>query len=150
MVANPPENMPRITPYLHYRDPGAAIEWLSKAFGLQVRFTMPDTKGGIMHAEMNLHDGVVMLGQASPEHGSKSPLDLDGVNQGLYVYVDDVDAHFRRSKEAGARILMPPEDMFWGDRMYSAADLEGHQWSFGQHVRDVPPEEMKPPENWGG
>ncbi len=150
MVANPPENMPRISPYLHYRDPGAAIKWLEKAFGLEVRFSMPDKKGSIMHAEMTYQDGVVMLGPAAPQYGNKSPLDLDGiVSQGLYIYVDDVDAHYRRAKEAGAKIQMELEDMFWGDRMYSAADLEGHHWSFAQHVKEVPPEEMQPPEEWG-
>ena len=148
MVANPPENMPRITPYLHYRDPGAAIEWLGKAFGLQARFSLPDKEGRIMHAEMSFKDGLVMLGPAMPQHG-KSPLDLGGISQGVYVYVDDVDAHFRRAKEAGAKIEMAPETMFWGDRVYSAFDLEGHSWSFAQHVKDVPPEEMQPPEAWG-
>jgi uncharacterized glyoxalase superfamily protein PhnB len=62
---------------------------------------------------------------------------LPGIHQSLYVYVDDVDAHFRNAVEAGAEPLTEPADMFWGDRMYAVKDLEGHHWSFAQHVRDV-------------
>jgi uncharacterized glyoxalase superfamily protein PhnB len=61
------------------------------------------------------------------------------------LYVDDVDAHYRNAKSRGADITMEPEEMFWGDRIYSAKDNEGHQWTFAQHVKDVPPEEMHPP-----
>ena len=149
MVDNPPKDMPRITPYLYYNDLAGAVEWLSRAFGLRMRFSLPDNDGHLMHAEMTFADGVVMMGRANPKEGGKSPLDLKAVHQGLYIYVDDVDAHCAHAKEAGARINMEPDDMFWGDRMYSASDLEGHQWSFAQHVRDVSPDELKPPKSKG-
>jgi len=146
MVDNPPKNMPRITPYLHYQDVAAAVQWIEKAYGLEPRFTLPDPKGGLMHAEMVLADGLVMMGPANKAHGTLSPRDLPAVNQGLYVYVDDLQRHYERAREAGARIIMEPETMFWGDRIYASLDIEGHQWTFGQHVEDVPPEKMKPPE----
>lgn len=146
MVDNPPKDMPRITAYLHYKDVAAAIEWLKKVFGFELRFSIPDPKGGIMHAEMTYaEDGVIMLGPPYDEHGAMSPKDLPGVNQGLYVYVADVDSHHDKARELGAQITMPLENMFWGDRMYAVKDLEGHHWSFGQHVEDVPPEAMQPP-----
>ncbi len=146
MVENPPENMPRITPYLHYHNVSAAVSWLEKAYGMIPRFSMPDSKGKIMHAEMTYAEGVVMMGPASEEHKGLSPKDLPGVNQGLYVYVGNLERHYNQAKEAGARIIMEPETMFWGDRIYSTLDLEGHHWTFAQHVEDVDPEEMPPPQ----
>ncbi len=148
MLQNPPKDMPRIVPYLHYKDVEKAVEWLTSVLGFQVSFTLPDKKGNLLHADIKYAEGVVMLGPANPQYNSLSPLDLPGVNQGLYVYVDDVDGHFEKAKSKGAEIIMQPEDMFWGDRVYALKDLEGHQWTFGQHVKDVPPEQMKPPESW--
>lgn len=145
MPANPPEGMPRMIPYLFYNDLRAALDWLGKAFGLETRMSIPGPEGQILHAEMQLADAVVMMGPASSEQGSSSPADLAGVNQSLYVYVDDVDAHYQRAKAAGARIMSEPEDMFWGDRMYYAQDVEGHHWNFAEHVKEVAPEDMRPP-----
>jgi len=115
--------------------------------------SIPGPDGGIMHAEMPLADGVVMVGPTSAADASDhvpaewhSPKSLDGsVTQSLYVYVDDVDAHYARARRAGATIRSEPEDRFYGDRIYVASDPEGHQWTFAQHVRDVPPEDMHPP-----
>ena len=76
----------------------------------------------------------------------RSPKSLGGsVTQSLYIYVDDVDAHYGRARAAGAKILSDPEDMFWGDRTYMAQDPEGHRWTFAKQVREVAPEDMKPP-----
>ena len=69
----------------------------------------------------------------------------DKLGLDVHVYVDDVDKHFEKTKGAGAKILAQPEDKLYGDRTYSAEDLEGHHWYFAQHVRDVAPEDMKPP-----
>ena len=88
MVQNPPKDMPRIVPYLHYHKMKEALEWLSSAFGFKVRFTLPDKEGNLMHAEITFADAVVMLGPVDKQHGGMSPLDLPGVNQGLYVHVD--------------------------------------------------------------
>jgi uncharacterized glyoxalase superfamily protein PhnB len=143
MPSNPPDNMPRISPYLYYRDVAAALDWLARAFGLAERMRMPGPGGAIAHAEMELADGVVMLGCPSPDY--RSPKQLGHSTQSLYVFVDDVDKHFRRAKEAGAKILEEPADQFYGDRRYGAEDPEGHVWYFAQHVRDVAPEDMKPP-----
>jgi PhnB protein len=141
MPANPPKDMPRITPYLYYEDVAAALAWLARAFGFRERLRMPGPDGSVMHAEMQLADGVVMMGRPGPDY--RSPKRLGQVTQSLYVYVDDVNAHFRRAKDAGAKVIEEPADQFYGDRRYGAEDPEGHLWYFAQHVRDVSPEEMK-------
>jgi PhnB protein len=141
MAANPPKDMPRITPYLYYEDVARALAWLARTFGFRERLRMPGPDGSIMHAEMQLADGVVMMGRPGPDY--RNPKRLGQVTQSLYVYVDDVDAHFRQAKQAGARITEEPADQFYGDRRYGAEDPEGHQWYFATHVRDVSPEEMK-------
>lgn len=143
MPANPPENMPWISPYLYYRDVPAALEWLARAFGFQERMRLPGPDGTTMHAEMEHADGVIMLGCPGPDYSN--PTQLGHVTQSLYVYVDDVDKHCQQAKQSGAKILEEPADQFYGDRRYGAEDPEGHQWFFAQHVRDVAPEDMKPP-----
>jgi len=143
-MTNQPEGMPSIIPYLHYDDVRAALEWLAKTFGFRVRLSLPGSDGSVMHAEMSFGDGFLMLGPAEQEPDTRSPRSLGGVNQSLYVYVGDVDEHFQRARAAGAHIVREPVDMFWGDRLYSARDLEGHHWTFAQHLRDVAPEHMKP------
>ena len=143
MPKNPPENMPRITPYLHYEDVGAAIDWLARAFGFRERMRLSGPNGAIAHAEMQRDDGVVMMG--SPGAQYKNPKRLGHVTQHLYVYVDDVDKHCAQARQAGAKITEEPKDQFYGDRRYAAEDPEGHVWYFAQHVRDVAPEDMKMP-----
>jgi uncharacterized glyoxalase superfamily protein PhnB len=141
-VANPPENMPRISPYLYYEDVAGALAFLSRAFGLRERVRMPGPDGSIMHAEMEFEDGVIMMGRPGPDY--RNPKHLGGATQSLYVYTDDVDKHCQRAKEAGAKIVQEPADQFYGDRSYGAEDPEGHVWYFAKHVRDVAPEDMKP------
>ncbi|HTY18493.1 MAG TPA: VOC family protein [Myxococcota bacterium] len=145
MPKSPPEGFPTVCPYLYYQDVAAAIDWLAKAFGFEKRMAMPGPGGTVMHAEMDIGEGVVMLGPANAQQGSQSPRALGAVNQSLYVYVPDVAAHFARARAAGAAIVSEPVEMFWGDKFYVVRDLEGHHWSFAQHVRDVAPEDMKPP-----
>lgn len=145
MAQNPPDGTPRAVPYLFYNDVSGALDWLAEAFGFSTRLTLPGPGGAPVHAEMELADALVMLGPASRERQCQSPADLGAVSQSLYVYVDDVDAHCERARSAGATIVSEPEDMFWGDRMYYARDCEGHHWNFAQHVKDVSPEDLKPP-----
>jgi PhnB protein len=143
MPVNPPENMPRITPYLLYEDVAAALSWLGRTFGFRERMRMPGPNGEITHAEMELADGVIMMGNPGPDYSN--PKRLGHVTQHLYVYVDDVDKHFEHAREAGATILAEPQDQFYGDRRYGVEDLEGHHWYFAQHIHDVTPEDLEPP-----
>jgi uncharacterized glyoxalase superfamily protein PhnB len=146
MPKSPPDGMPTVTPYLYYDDVAAAIDWLGKAFGMRKRMAMPGPGGAILHAEIEIgRDGLVMLGPPSAEHSGKSPRDLPALNQHLYVYVQDVEAHSARARAAGAKILNEPTEMFWGDKIYAALDCEGHRWTFAQQVREVKLEDLKPP-----
>jgi uncharacterized glyoxalase superfamily protein PhnB len=135
--------MPRVTPYLLYEDVAGALAWLAKAFGLKERMRMPGPDGKIVHAEMEIADGVVMMGWPGPDY--RNPKRVGHITSELYIYVDEVDKHFERAREAGATIVEKPTDQFYGDRRYRAVDPEGHHWSFAQHVRDIAPEDMKMP-----
>jgi PhnB protein len=130
---------PRVTPYLLYEDVDRALEWLSAAFGFRERLRFADDDGTVTHAEMEFDGGLIMLGDPGPEY--KSPNEIGQVTHLVHVYVDDVDAHYARAKEAGATIVSEPKNQEYGDRRYDAKDVEGHLWSFAQHVRDVPAED---------
>ncbi len=142
MPANPPEDTPRICAYLLYEDVAAALSWLGEAFGFDeaMRIEMPD--GGVAHAEMTLAEGRIMMGHPGPDY--KNPRKSGAGSANIYVYVDDVDAHFAKAKAAGAEIVEPPADQFYGDRRYGAMDPEGHLWFFATHVKDVAREDMHP------
>lgn len=140
MVQNPPENFPRLSPYLYYEDAAGAIEFLTGAFGFEERMRIPGPDGRVGHAELQIADAVVMPGE--PMGAYKNPRQIGHVTQGVYVYVDDVDKHFEVAKTAGAKIVEEPNDKFYGDRSYTVDDPEGHQWFFAQHVRDVSEEEL--------
>ena len=141
MTSIPFANTLRITPYLLYEDVSGAIDWLTSAFGFREQLRIPGPDGKPGHAEMRLSDGLIMMGCPGPDY--QNPRRLGHVTQNVYVYVDDVDAHFERAKQAGAHILEAPTNQFYGDRRYGAEDPEGHCWYFAQHVRDVGAEEMK-------
>ncbi len=140
-----------ITPYLYYEDVAAALAWLSRAFGFREREkeTMRSPEGRVLHASMELGEGVILMG--CPGQDYRGPKKLGGVTQNLYVYVDDVEEHCERAREAGATLLSELEDTFYGDRRYGAEDLEGHHWFFAQKIRNMTPEEWQPkPEDLKG
>lgn len=126
------QRYPTICPYLYYEDGVAAMDWLTKAFGFRERMRTVNTEGGLGHAEMELGDGVIMMG-SPPDH--KSPSHLGQVTVGIYVHVQDVDGHYEQAKSAGADIDGPPTDQPYGVRSYSARDCEGHQFWFSQPLR---------------
>src|SRR5207249_9690460 len=91
---------------------------------------------------LQLGDSIVMLAEEMPEMGCKAPASVGSVSSSLYVYVPDVDAAFKRAVEAGAKALMPPADMFWGDRFGTVEDPSGHRWGLATHKEDVRPDDM--------
>src|SRR6185369_2254859 len=114
MVANPPVDMPRITPHLFYDDVGAAIDWLVKAFGFTVRLRMTDQNGGVVHGELEMAESLIMLGLTAENPTWESPQTLgDRISQRLYIFVDDVNTHYDRAVSAGAKIIREPADQFW-------------------------------------
>lgn len=136
---NRPPRTQGVVPYLSYKNAKGAIDFLAKAFGFEVRGVLPGPGQSVMHAELGLGDSVVYLG--TPE-GYEPKRALKDRNAAVLVYVDDVDAHCARAREAGAKITSEPADMFYGDRVYNATDLEGQQWFFHTRLRDVSFEEM--------
>ena len=117
-----------------YQDPKAAYRWLEQAFGFEPLFVILDADGNLAHSEMTFGSSVVMVGSEwSADH--KSPKSIGGNNtQTVHVQLaegEDIDAHCRRAREAGAEILQQPATQFYGDRTYRARDPEGHIWTFG-------------------
>jgi uncharacterized glyoxalase superfamily protein PhnB len=125
---------PNIFPTLRYRDASAAIDWLQRAFGFEERAVYRGEDGTVHHAQMRLGAGLVMLGQHRDGGwlGGTTP-DALASTQGIYVVVDDPDAHHDRAAAAGATIVRPLTDEDYGSREYSARDLEDNLWSFGTY-----------------
>ncbi len=128
----------RLFPFLRYEDAPAAFEWLHRAFGFEKQMLVPGPKGTIAHAQLRYGASVLMIGTAEDDFmNMKSPKAAGGVTQGIYVHVDDVDAHHDRAKAAGAEIVMGLQDTEYGSREYAARDPEGHLWSFGTYGPDI-------------
>ncbi len=122
-----------IYPSLTYNDAPAAIEWLCRAFGFTKRFVVPGDNNQVMHSELSIGTGVVMVSSPKTEDHRVSPQSLNGVAQALSVFVEDPDAHHAMAVDAGARIVRPLRTEEYGARGYMALDLEGHLWYFGNY-----------------
>jgi uncharacterized glyoxalase superfamily protein PhnB len=120
----------RRIPILVYKDLEAAYDYLTRVFGLGPGTLDRDEEGRTVHGEIQAGDGVLWLHQESPKWGLRSPRSLGGATGMVAVIVDDVDAHFRHSREQGAVIDYEPADQPYGYREYSARDSEGGLWSF--------------------
>ena len=134
---------PSVAAGLSYRDPRAALEWLERVFGFETSMVIEDSSGAIVHSEMSVGDGLIMVGMEWDEH-HRSPAGLNGVNtQSLHVYLDeDIDAHCARARAAGAVIFREPADEFYGARVYGAVDLEGHRWTFDRLMKTLSDDEI--------
>jgi PhnB protein len=137
-----PEGYPRVSPYLVVDGAQKAIEFYTTVLGFTERMRMPGPDGRIGHAEMQLGDSVVMLADEFPDVGAKAPSAYGGTPVSLSVYVEDVDATFERAAEAGATVVRPLENQFYGDRSATFDDPFGHRWTIQTHIEDVSPEEM--------
>jgi uncharacterized glyoxalase superfamily protein PhnB len=135
--------MHSVTPHLVCAGAADAIEFYKKAFGAVELTRMPGAQGKLMHASIRIGDSAVMLVDESPEWGMLGPKSLKGSPVTIHLYVDDAAAFVARAVKAGAKLTMPVDDMFWGDRYGKLEDPFGHHWSIGTHVRDVSPEEMR-------
>ena len=138
-----PEGMHSVTPHLVCAGAADAIEFYKKAFGAVEVTRLPGPQGKLMHAMIRIGDSAVMLVDENPEWGMLGPKSLKGSPVTIHLYVEDADAFAARAVKAGARITMPIEDAFWGDRYGKLVDPFGHHWSVGTHLRDVSMEEMQ-------
>jgi uncharacterized glyoxalase superfamily protein PhnB len=146
---SPPAGYHSITPALVVRDAPKAIDFYKEAFGAQEITRMPGPDGKIMHAEIKIGDSVIMLGEENPDWGALSPLSTKGSPGSLHIYVDDADAVYDKALRAGAKVRMPLEDAFWGDRYGKVTDPFGHEWGIATRQKDLTPEQMqKAGEEW--
>jgi uncharacterized glyoxalase superfamily protein PhnB len=138
MVVNRSAPRATVVPILVYEDVGKAIDWLCGAFGFSERLRAAGPGGALLHAQLDVADGAVMIGRQGAEF--RAPR-AGEVSQYVHVRVEDVDRHHEQARLRGARILKAPADMPFGERQYTAEDLEGHRWTFSQSIADVAPEE---------
>jgi uncharacterized glyoxalase superfamily protein PhnB len=125
-------------PFLTYDDAAEALAWLERAFGFERTSVHEGENGTIAHAELRYDGGLVMLGSAGPNDlGLKTPRELGAVNQGVYVIVDGIDAHYERAREAGAEVVRQLHDTDYGSRDYIVRDPEGNLWSVGTYRPQV-------------
>jgi PhnB protein len=138
-----PDGFHTVTPHLTVRGGVAAIEFYKKAFGAEEMFRapIPQDPSKVMHAQVRIGDSIVMLADEFPGC-NQSPASLGGSGMNVHLYVRDTDALFARAEKAGAKVIMPPMDMFWGDRYAVLEDPFGHRWSIATHQRDVSPEDI--------
>lgn len=138
-----PEGYHSITPYLIVTGAASAIEFYKHAFGAKEVMRIPHPDGRIGHAELQLGDSRIMLADEFPEMGARSPMSLGGTPVSILLYVEDVDAVTKRALAAGAKMLRPVKDQFYGDRTGTLNDPFGHQWTIATHKEDVSPDELK-------
>ena len=134
-----PDGWPRLSVSVFYDDAAAAIDWLCRAFGFEVRLKV-EHDGRIVHSELTYEGALVMVGQTGGRPWCRSPRGVGGCTQAVLLQVDDVDAHYAGARAAGATIDAEPADHdygpeYWTDRTYGAIDPEGHHWWFSTRIR---------------
>lgn len=141
----PPVPDPRqpLAPYLIVNGAARAIEFYVRAFGAKEKFRLAEPTGKIGHAELEIAGGLVMLADEYPDFGALSPPTIGGTPVSIHLYVADVDALVARAEAAGATVLRPLTDEFFGDRVAMLADPFGHKWHLATHKEDVSPAEMQ-------
>lgn len=126
-----------IFPFVTYADAPAAIDWLCRAFGFERLQVVPGEHGEIVHAELQLGPGVVMVSSATPSTEARlrmtSARALGATSQGVAIFVEDVDALWQRALAAGAEVVQPIEDAHYGARTFTVRDPEGNLWSAGNY-----------------
>lgn len=136
-----PSGYHTVTPSLTLDDAAASIAWYKQALGAEELARSLGSDGKIMHAEIQVGDSRIML--SDPVMGGKGPKGYGGSPAGLFLFVLDCDAFFNRAVAAGATVVMPVGDMFWGDRFGAVLDPFGYRWSFATRKEDLTPEEMQ-------
>jgi len=132
-----------VFPYLRVRNAAQAIAFYREAFGATERFRLTEPSGRIGHAELELGRAVFMLSDEYPEHGIHGPASVGSTTFAIHLHVDDADAVVTRAVAAGATLVRPLQDHFYGERSGTVRDPFGHEWLIGHHLEDVTPEEMQ-------
>jgi uncharacterized glyoxalase superfamily protein PhnB len=125
-----------VLPHIVYQDVVEAIEWLTRTFGFAEHYRYGDPVSG---AQMHCGNAVIMIERAKARRAT--PKQVGCGTQSLTIFVDDVDAHYERSRSRGAKIVEDPHETIYGERQYGVEDLDGHHWLFSRHARDISPDE---------
>ena len=137
-----PKGYHTLTPGLTVKDAAKAIDFYKKAFNAVERSRMAGPDGRVMHAELEIGDSLIMIGEEMPERGVRGPKSIGGSGVSLNLYLNDADATFKQAVDAGAKALQPVALMFWGDRYGKVEDPYGHVWGLCTRVEDLSPEEI--------
>lgn len=138
-----PEGYHMVTPYLSIQGAAEAVEFYKRAFDAVEVYRLDTPTGEIGHAELRIGDSVIMLADEGDEVTFRSPRTLGGSSVGLHIYVEDVDYKFVQAVNAGAKVIRPVQDQFYGDRTGTLEDPFGHTWFLATHVEDLTLEEVK-------
>jgi PhnB protein len=130
-------------PYLRVKGADRAIDWYKRAFGATEKFRLTEPNGRVGHCELLFGQATLMLSEEYPEHGLLGPQSVGGTSVTLHLHVDNADAMIDRAVAAGATLVRPPSDAFYGERGGTIRDPFGHDWLIGHNIEDVAPEEMQ-------
>jgi PhnB protein len=137
-----PEGYHTVTAYLIVAGAAEALEFYKKAFGAEEVMRMAGPDGKVGHAEIRIGDSRVMLADEHPAMGAKGPRAFGGSPVSLMIYVKDVDTQVKKAVGAGAKLVRPVDDRFYGDRNGTLEDPFGHSWTIATHIEDVSMEEI--------
>jgi PhnB protein len=136
-------NIHELFPYLRVKDAGQAIEFYKRAFGAVEKFRLTEPSGRIGHCELLFGSTTLMLSEEYPEYGFLGPQSIGGTSISIHLHLDDADAAIERAASAGATVIRPASDAFYGERSGTVRDPFGHEWMLGHSIEDVTPEEMQ-------
>jgi uncharacterized glyoxalase superfamily protein PhnB len=129
--------------YVRVKDAARAIDFYKRAFGATEKFRLAEPSGRIGHAELDFGGTTLMLSDEYPEYDIKGPQTIGGTSFAIHLHVDDADALIARAVEAGATLIRPPQNQFYGERSGMVRDPFGHEWNIGHHTEDVSTDEMQ-------
>jgi len=132
-----------VYPYLRVHSAAEAIEFYTRAFDAKEIFRLTEPSGRVGHAEIKIGPATIMLSDEYPEHDIRGPRLLGGTTFSLHLHVADVDLAFQQAVSAGATVVRPLADQFYGERGGTVRDPFGHEWLLGGHLETVTPEEMQ-------
>jgi PhnB protein len=138
-----PDGYSTVTPYLIVRDGAKALDFYKRAFGATEIYRLAAPDGKVLHAEMQVGNARFMLADEVPQIGARSPQALGGSPVSILLYVPEVDARVQQATAAGAKVVRPLQDQFYGDRSGTLEDPFGHVWTVATHIEDVPPGEIQ-------
>lgn len=132
-----------VYPYLRVHSTADAIDFYGRAFGATELFRLTEPSGRVGHAEIMVGAATLMLSDEYPEHGIRGPQSLGGTTFSIHLHVDNVDEAFEQAVKAGATVVRPLQNQFYGERSGTVRDPFGHEWLLGGHIENVTPEEMQ-------